>query len=513
MTVKLSVSQKIEHLQVPNIGSQSMALSAESSILLHLLQNVLLILFAVSFTPLWTFVAIFSRLFSPFSATTRELEQHRRACLSRSPFTPRTILVTGVGMAKGLAISRAFYREGHTVIGADFEPYYVPVSGRFSRALSKFYRLPHPPTYITALIDIINRNNVDIWVSCSGVASATDDGRAADLVEQATNCKVLQFGLEMTETLHEKHSFIDNTKRIGLNVPVTQLITSVEDAMGFFTQQRQEGSLKSFILKSVGMDDSIRADMTLLPKSDLIATRNHIVRLRPSPSRPFVLQQFISGPEYCTHSIVIRGKVLAFTSCKSAGILMHYKALPVNSELNQAMLQYTDIYVDKMGSAMTGHFSIDFLVDESGTGNLLKRIYPIECNPRAHTAVVMFEGESEKMVEAYLGILKDDPSSVKTATTSSTSGYYWIGHDIVEFIVFPIWGLLTLELGVKDVIESVTTFLEHLLFWREGTFATWDPLPGWWLYCGYWPAMFMLSILTMNWWSKCNVSTNKMFRC
>lgn len=490
-----------------------MALSAESSVILHLLQNISLILLALTCTPLWTFVALVSRLVSPFTRTSKKLEQHRQQCLSKPSFVPRTVLVTGVGMAKGLAIARAFYREGHTVIGADFEPYYVPVSGHFSRALAKFYRLPHPPSYVTSLVDLINRERVEIWISCSGVASATDDGRAADMVEKATKCKVVQFSLEMTELLHEKHSFIDNTKRIGLNVPITKLVTSVDDAMSFFAGQGYSKGSTSFILKSVGLDDSIRADMTLLPKADPHATREHVAKLRPGPARPFVIQQFISGPEYCTHTIIVRGKVLAFTSCKSAGILMHYKALPIDSELNKAMLQYTDVYVEKMGATMTGHFSMDFLVDESGSGDLMKRIYPIECNPRAHTAVVLFDGESEKMVEAYLGVLQDDPSTIKTATTSSNSGYYWIGHDIVEFVIFPLWGFLTLQLGVTDVYTSVKTFLEHLLLWKEGTFEMWDPFPGWWLYCGYWPAMFLLSILTLNWWSKCNVSTNKMFRC
>ena len=42
-------------------------------------------------------------------------------------------------MAKGLRIARAFYQAGHRVIGADFEPYSIPVSGRVSKALANFY--------------------------------------------------------------------------------------------------------------------------------------------------------------------------------------------------------------------------------------------------------------------------------------------------------------------------------------------------------------------------------------
>jgi hypothetical protein len=416
-------------------------------------------------------------------------------------------------MAKGLAIARAFYKEGHTVIGADFEPYFVPVSGHFSCALKRFYRLPSPPNYIEALLNVIEREEVDIWISCSGVASAAEDGRAAEAVRSRTSCQAVQFGLELTETLHEKHSFIDNTKKLGLNVPETQLVESVKDAMDFLYQKQQDKQKKNFILKSVGMDDSVRADMTLLQKATFTETEKHIAKARPSKTRPFVLQQFINGAEYCTHSIVIRGKVVAFTSCKSAGILMHYRALSQNSELNQAMLKYTQAYAEKTGEQMTGHFSMDFLVDDHSTGDISQRIYPIECNPRAHTAVILFENDSAKMVKAYLSVLSKDSMPTELCTTSSTRGYYWIGHDIVEYGVFPLWAWLTLAISFREFLRSVQILAEHILFQREGTFTSWDPWPAWWLYCGYWPAMFVISLVSRDWWSQCNVSTNKIFRC
>lgn len=132
-------------------------------------------------------------------------------------------------MSKGLTIARTFYRAGHRVVGADFEPYKVPVCGRFSSAIEKFYRLSKPsvesgPTqYIKELTDLIVKEKVELWVSCSSVASAIEDGEAAEIIEKETPCKAIQFGVTLTETLHEKHSFIDNTRRLGLNVPDTHL--------------------------------------------------------------------------------------------------------------------------------------------------------------------------------------------------------------------------------------------------------------------------------------------------
>jgi len=274
---------------------------------------------------------------------------------------------------------------------------------------------------------------------------------------------------------------------------------------------------KVFIMKSVGLDDSIRADMTLLPFSQMNRTRTHLVTLRPSPSRPFVLQQFISGPEYCTHSIVIRGKVVAFTCCPSAELLMHYQALPTSSEVFGTLLKYTQIYAKKMGTNMTGHFSIDFLLNhESAEEDLMKKVYPIECNPRAHTAVVLFAEQSVQMAEAYMAIFssKNDPITIpSTVFTSSDTGYYWVGHDFVTQFILPLATFATFKTPFSHLRHNWTEFFQHLVYWRDGTFEVWDPWPFWALYCVYWPCIFASRMLSGRKWSRCNVSTTKVFDC
>lgn len=337
-------------------------------------------------------------------------------------------------MSKGLALARIHYRAGHRVIGADFEPYRIPVCGRFSASIERFYRLSEPTAeggpaeYIKELADIMEKENVDLWISCSGVAYAVTDAEAAEVLEKQTSCKIFQFGVTLTVTLHEKHSFIDNTRTIGLNVPNTHLVTSETEALAVLYPDKSRPTAEhQYIMKSVGLDNSLRADMTILPQPTLRETKAHIKRFNPTPFRPFVLQQYISGPEYCTHSLIVKGQVKAFVACPSASLLMHYNALPASSALSQAMLLYTSIYAKKTGSDMTGHFSIDFLVQEgiaekaeqrvgisaSEIKDLMNVIYPIECNPRAHTAVVTFADEAEDMAEAYLSILPDhEPKGV-----------------------------------------------------------------------------------------------------
>ncbi|PBP15574.1 hypothetical protein BUE80_DR013698 [Diplocarpon rosae] len=498
-----------------------MPLTAQSPIYLHLLQNLSLLVLAAGCAPLCTLIAVSSWLISPYTRPTHRIEQRRRWRQLHAPESRRTVLVTGLGMSKGLAIARAFYRSGHDVVGADWEPYGVPVGGRFSTALKRFYRLEKPESssgsskYVHGLLDIIVRENVDLWISCSGVASAVEDGKAAEAVETLTNCKVVQFEAAMTSLLHEKHSFIENTQQLGLKVPETHLITSLDEAMARLHQDSGP-SQKQFIMKSVGLEDSIRADMSLLPCSSREKTQHHITRLQPSPARPFVLQQFISGPEFCTHSLVVRGQVLAFTACESAELLMHYRALPSSSAVFQAMLKYTQVYAARMGERMTGHFSIDFLLDEDSTeSDRMNRIYPIECNPRAHTAVVLFAEESWEMAEAYLAVLDHDEKHDRSQVVIPEPGigYYWIGHDVVTRLILPLLSLLRWKTGYSHLTRNWVEFFDHVIFWKDGTYEIWDPWPAWALYCVYWPGIFLACILTGRRWSRCNVSTTKVFNC
>ncbi|KAI9053022.1 hypothetical protein LZ554_003292 [Drepanopeziza brunnea f. sp. 'monogermtubi'] len=523
-----------------------MTLATTSPTHLHVLQNASLILLSLCALPLCTFIAVLSKLIAPYLKTTRHIAHRRRwRQISSSTFRPRTILVTGVGMSKGLNIARTFYRAGHRVIGADFEPYLIPVCGHFSTAIVQFYRLSKSDpeqgsaTYIKDLIDIIKKEGVELWVPCSGIASGIEDGEAAEAIEKETTCKAIQFGPTLTETLHEKHFFIENTRKLGLAVPDTRLVTSETETLSVLYPDKLRPTMRpndKYIMKSILLDDSTRSDMTQLPLPTLRETEAHIKRLNPTPFRPFVLQRFIKGLEYCTQSLIIGGKVKAFLACPSAELLMSYTPLPTSSALSQAMLLYTTLYAKKTGAGMTGHFSIDFLIEEevaqaaetriavreSELMELMRRIYPIECNPRAHTAVACLSDVSEDLSDAYLSLLSDhEPKGIANGhrrdalvvPKPGVPGYYWIGHDLVTLVLLPLLGLLRCKVGAREVLRMWMRFVEHVLYWRDGTFEVWDPWPAWWLYVGYWPGMFLISLWERRWWSRCNVSTNKMFHC
>lgn len=492
-----------------------MTLDGSSSLLAHKLQNIALLSLSLLFLPVDTLILVatlISRLI-----LYDEVERHRKQARCKTGFRRRNVLITGVGMTKGLVLARLFYEAGHDVFGADFEPNGALVCGRGSRSLERFFRLRQPDArngsspYIQSLLDIITREKIELWVSCSGVASAVEDGIAKEIIEARTPCKAIQFDVKTTQMLHEKHTFIEHTRDIGLTVPETHEITTramVERILHHAPPGRK------YILKTIGVDDSVRGDMTLLPTNSGAETSKHLATLDISRATPWILQQFIRGKEYCTHSVVVRGRVRAFVACPSAELLMHYQALPVDSDLTQAMLGFTQRYAAEGGPGFSGHLSFDFMVEDTSPDNGNIVLYPIECNPRAHTAVALFNG-TPAMVEGYLSVLEGAPASESKAivTPSRNDKYYWAGHDLITRAVLPIGGFLTLRLSLADLIRSYASWASHLVSWRDGTYEWWDPLPWWWLYHVYWPMRLMSCILEGRKWSRLNVSTTKVFEC
>ncbi|KAI9807377.1 MAG: hypothetical protein M1833_000121 [Piccolia ochrophora] len=486
-----------------------------------IIRNALLILLSLALLPLGTAILICSyvlRLLLP-----RNPQRDRRR--SSSAFYPKTILVTGVGMTKGLTLARMFYEAGHDVIGADFEPDGVPVNGRVSRALKKFYRFTPsntsngPVSYIDDLLRVVRREKVDLWVSCSGVASAAEDGQAKEVIERRTSCRAIQYDVNLTETLHSKDSFIRHTESLGLKVPETHEVTSRATVHRLLHNAQD----KRYIMKSVGVDDASRGDLTLLPRPSVNETYQHVAAIDISQKNPWVLQQFILGNEYCTHALVVDGNVKVFVACPSSELLMHYEPLPPDSTLSKAMLEFTTEFVSRTGQNMTGHLSFDFLVDERMIGKgqgIAMNIYPIECNPRAHTAVVLFKGAESEMTDAYLSAVEpglqrltngQSHESPRIVVPRWSTGYYWAGHDLVALVLLPLWRCLTGTLALRAMVRDWSTFVEHVFLWRDGTFEFWDPLPWWWLYHVYWPGKFLASLQHGDRWSRINVSTTKMF--
>lgn len=475
----------------------------------HTWKNLSLIALSVLCLPVSAALVLLNLILQRVNGRDKVLQSEGR---STGVTQRKTILVTGVSMTKGLSIARVLAQNTpHRIIGADISPL---SPGRFSSAIARYYRLDTPngndaEPYIDSILSVIRNEKVDLWISCSSVIAAVEDGQVVRLAqkqakEAGRRFEAIQFYEDVVEKFHEKDKFIDYIQSLDLPIPESHRVTSPEEALSVLLQNvgdKKDGN-KQFIMKPIGVDDHARnAMMTLLPFDSPSQTKKYIHNLNVTKTNPFQLQQFIKGNEYCTHALVIRGKVKAFCSCPSLELLMHYEPLPAHSKLNQEMLAFTERVVADGGNTFTGHLSFDFLVEDEEN----VKLYPIECNPRAHTAVVLFE-KTPEMADAYLSALdyRKDFGEKETPAfpRSPTSSYYWFGHDLVSYLILPFLDALFGAGEWGQCAEGVRTFWRHFADWRDGTLTVADPWPFFVLYHVYWPAKFLDCLLKGKEWSR-----------
>ncbi|MCJ1328838.1 hypothetical protein MMC10_005515 [Thelotrema lepadinum] len=505
-----------------------MFLTKAQPTMFHVGRDLALIILSVLFLPLSILIVIVARVLAAASFISKPVIQPKYHNGHRI-----RVLVTGVGMAKGLFLARSLYLGGCIVISGDFEKNGVPVCGRFSRAVSKFYRLGSPvgkgslDSYISQILGIIKDEKIDLWVSCSGVATAMEDAKLMQIIEDKTSCKAFQFNEDATLKLDNKYEFMRTTANLGLTVPQWGFLTSPKDADNVLSHSNNLSvnlEPREFILKNVSMDDRTRGSLPLL-SADRPKQMLQVLESLDYKDASWIIQQFVPGnEEYCTQSLVINGHVRAFIACPSASVLMHYTLLQASSPLFQAMLRFTQTYATGMYARyghFSGHLSFDFLaLNEPTVDGIKKTLLPIECNPRCHTAVVHFRDNEKALTGAYASLLPSEngsgpsdtvPDLIIGPSNKTDSGYYWIAHDLVVLFVLPIFQLFLASIEFRDMLNSHLDFWKHVTLWRDPTFEWWDSLPWFVLNHVYWPGQLLMVSLHGTRWSQINVSTGKIF--
>lgn len=349
-----------------------------------------------------------------------------------------TILLSGGKMTKALHLARSFHAAGHRVILVESRRYWM-TGHRFSRAVDRFYTVPEcdDPGYAEALRQIVVREGVDVYVPVCSPASSYYDALAAAML--APHCEVLHASADLIETLDDKERFAALATSIGLSMPQSYRITAAQQVADI----ERTASGHPFILKSIAYDPVHRLDLTPLPKPSREETMAFAERKPIAEDNPWVLQEFIDGQEFCTHSTFREGRVVTYVCCPSSSFLVNYTA--VDKPKIQA-------WVTEFAAALgvSGQISLDFIEDEHG------EIYAIECNPRTHSAITLFT-DPAALAQSYLD---GDISMLTPAVTSRPT--YWLYHEI--------WRLLARPVTAR---ERLSTIIQG----RDAVFDWSDPLP------------------------------------
>ncbi len=384
---------------------------------------------------------------------------------------PRTILISGGKMTKALHLARAFHRAGHRVILVEAEKYRL-TGHRFSGAVDRFYTVPlaGAPGYAAALVDIARREDVDVYVPVCSPASALHDALAK--AELGEYCEVMHFDPDTLTKLDDKYAFSVAARDLDLPVPDAHHISDPERVLGFAFAAHDP----PYILKSIAYDPIRRLDLTPLPQPDPERTRAFVAALPISEDNPWIMQAFVAGEEFCTHSTVRGGRVQLHCCCRSSA-----------SQLNYEMVEEPEIaaWVARFVGALklTGQVSFDFIRGCDG------RIYAIECNPRTHSAITMFYDHPD-VARAYLD------SDVATLTPRSASRpTYWLYHEL--------WRLLRHPSRAGQTLRRIARGKEAIFAWD-------DPLPFLMVHHAQIPALLVANLRRRRSWRRIDFNIGKL---
>ena len=287
------------------------------------------------------------------------------------------------------------------------------------------------------------KENIDVFIPVSAATLNYYESLVKPVL--AEHCEVLHFDIEITEMLDNKFTFMEKAKTFGLTVPKSFLITNAQQILDF--DFVKDGS--QYILKSIPYDSVRRLNMTKLPMKSAEDMSQFIKNLPISTEKPWIMQEFVKGKEYCTHSTVRKGKIRLHCCCESSEFQVNYEHVD-----NPQIYEWVEKFVKELN--LTGQISFDFIQTEDN------RVYPIECNPRTHSAITTFYNHPE-VANAYLSDRKDE-TDIPLIPLPNSKPTYWTYHELWRLTEIRSWGQL------KAWIKRITQGTDSI-------FQINDPLP------------------------------------
>lgn len=393
---------------------------------------------------------------------------------------PKNIMLTGGKMTKALQLARSFHAVGHRVVLVETHKYWL-TGHRFSNAVDRFYTVPAPEKdpegYSQALLAIAKQENIDVYVPvCSPVASYYDSLAKSVL---SGCCEVFHFDADVTQMLDDKYEFAQKARSLNLSVPKSFKITHPEQVINFDFSDAE----RPYILKSIPYDSVRRLNLTKLPCATSSETAAFVNSLPISPEKPWIMQEFIPGQEYCTHSTVRSGELRMHCCCESSAFQVNYENVD-----KPEILAWVRHFVKELG--ITGQASFDFIQAEDGN------VYAIECNPRTHSAITMFYNHPG-VADAFCRDVTYDTSTLYPLQPLSTSKpTYWTYHEL--------WRLT----GIRS-FQQFQIWFKNILRGKDAIFEIDDPVP--FLMVHHWqiPLLLLDNLRRLKGWIRIDFNIGK----
>jgi predicted ATP-grasp superfamily ATP-dependent carboligase len=308
------------------------------------------------------------------------------------------VLLTGGRAPVTLVLARCFQQAGWRVFSAESIPQHLCAR---SPAVVQNYLVASPrfmvDRYIQDLLAIVKDQQIDLLLpTCEEIYYIAQH---RDIL--TPHCQVFCADITKLDLLHNKYRFIEYITSLALPIPRTVMVTD-QESLKLALQQGIWGAegdhslvlkpvysrfgTQAQILSATAIQGMIAASADPLPYPAELSGISNV-----TPKSPWVIQEFISGQQYCTYSVAHAGAVVAtatypvqFTAEDGACVYYEPVQLPEIDRWIQIVVASLEF---------TGQIAFDLIVDRQGV------IYPIECNPRATSGLCLIQ---DRLVVALL---------------------------------------------------------------------------------------------------------------
>ena len=365
------------------------------------------------------------------------------------------VVIFGASKSKSLHYIRLFKDAGYrtVAVGSDF---YLACGTGWSIYCDKYYSITAPlcakteKTYINEVVEIVMKEKVDVLMQLEPRYTPSDVKANEILGKKLPSCKILAFEPATCSLFDNKMTFNAKLHELGVRAPKSKLIDSEHE----FREIISSNPSKSFILKPLEFRQVDRADI-MVPK-DAERFQKFTERKQISKDRQFILQEKLTPPETSSCTLVIDSRIIAHnTSDQSVDRMWHNSTLP-----KPEIYAWIEEFLEKYDSPLTGFLTFDFMI--SPTDGML---YPIECNPRAHTNHMLFKRKDNLIQELTKHLV--DPSYTCPVIQPTLKETYWLLREIALILQSVVY------LDPGTVVERASVVLRG----REAIFEWLDPLP------------------------------------
>ncbi|OKL57608.1 hypothetical protein UA08_07072 [Talaromyces atroroseus] len=437
--------------------------------------------------PLNTSVLLSTALLNRFHALRSPEQLNRQQLLQNPHFYPKTILITGVSTVRGLKLARQFHYGGHRVIGADVGLLPVRPGGSMSNTIFAYYSVSKAQ-YICNLIDIINREKVDLWIPYSDFVTPVEDGMAKSTIESRTACRCFHVNMNYVTLFDQTDSFLKHVSERGLPTAAKQKVHSRDSLHRILN-----GSPNKAYLVYNPSKGTVQ-DAVSLPKSTRSQTYSDVSVLEISKDNPWILHQRGRLGKYWVDLVLVRGYVRAIQVHPLHSQPSEKGDSIVENGLHETMKRLMDSFAEKVGPRISGHLSIQLMVDkEIATNSVCYAIYICGCRQGSAATSGLLDDPPPDLFNIYLEILSPEvngipstPEGVPFGESGKNHAAAWEQPRASSSWVAEITKRLAGQIEqLQHAIAPLVHFSQRAhgfeLLDRTG-FSILDPLPWWWHY-------------------------------